>query len=186
MPPTDLALIKKWNVHPPKSTYACIHTQIQDVALMQPQSSAVSAWDRKLNYAELNDLSPRVAGFLRTKGVITESIVPHFFEKSAAAVVAMLGVLKAGGVLLALDVDHPADRINSILHDANAQNILRSSALVNKARGHSKEVIPIDMNFIISLSSDSVASTSSVAPGNACHVIFTLGSTGKPKGIICQ
>ncbi len=102
------SLLLEWNKNSPSSVESCIQNQVRDVAKAAPTAPAVVAWDCNLSYEQLDDLSDRLAALLRKNGVKTGTIVLYFCEKSAAAIVVMLAILKAGGALLGMDSDHPA------------------------------------------------------------------------------
>ena len=63
--------------------------------------------DTKLTYAELNERANRRARQLRHSGVGAESLVGVKMERSVEMVVALLGVMKAGGAYLPLDPAYP-------------------------------------------------------------------------------
>lgn len=65
-------------------------------------------------------LSSRVAAHLKGIGVGLESYVLLCFEKSAWAVVAMLGILKAGAAYVAVDPAHPQDHKDFIARTTSA------------------------------------------------------------------
>lgn len=76
----------------------CIHRIIAETARKHPSETAIWAWDGTMTYEELGRCSTMVARLLAARGVGPEDFVALAFEKSMWTVVAMLGVLKAGGV----------------------------------------------------------------------------------------
>ncbi|PKK50430.1 hypothetical protein CI102_7607, partial [Trichoderma harzianum] len=63
----------------------------------QPDAISVQAWDGQLTYSELNHLSSILACRLVELGVGPNKLIPLCFEKSMWTMIALLGVLKAGG-----------------------------------------------------------------------------------------
>lgn len=181
----ELALLQAWNRDMPVAEDVCVHDQIRATAELQPSAPAVCSWDYELDRRELDDLSDRVAALLRKEGMGAETIVPYFLEKSAAAVIVMLGILKAGGSLLPLDVKHPADRIEMILSEASASRIVTSSTLMSTVSSKVKvqDALVVDMQLIQSLPPGPTDQVE-VKPSDLCYIIYTSGSTGKPKGIM--
>jgi amino acid adenylation domain-containing protein len=81
---------------------ACLHDLFAVQAQRTPQAVAVTFHDQRLTYAELDRRANRLANHLRAKGVGRETCVALCLERSADMVVAILGVLKAGGAYLPL------------------------------------------------------------------------------------
>ncbi|KAL7780612.1 hypothetical protein CFE70_010637 [Pyrenophora teres f. teres 0-1] len=84
-----------WNYEIPGVTNKCIHDLFAEQVLAQPNAPAICAWDGKMSYSVLDNLSTTLAGYLVKIGVKPEDVVPLCFEKSMWTVVAMLAVLKA-------------------------------------------------------------------------------------------
>ena len=83
-----------------------------------PEATAVVFGDQSLTYAELDAESNRLARLLISEGVGPEQIVALALPRSIDMIVAILAVLKAGGAYLPIDPDHPAERVEFMLHDA--------------------------------------------------------------------
>jgi len=180
------ALIERWNSHLPKPLQVCLHEQIRQVARQQPQAPAVESWDAKVSYAQLNELSDRLALYLISTGVQPEMILPLFLEKSTAAVVSILGVLKAGGALAFMTISQPKDRLEAMFRDVQASVVLCSTTLLAPVKSliSGQNVISIDMSFIRALPPATSPVRSLVTPSSAATVTFTSGSTGTPKGVV--
>ena len=76
---------------------ACLHELFEVQARRIPHATALVVGTERLTYRELNLRANRVAHHLRSLGVGRETLVATFLERSADMVVALLGVLKAGG-----------------------------------------------------------------------------------------
>ncbi|KAI2622291.1 hypothetical protein GGS21DRAFT_541594 [Xylaria nigripes] len=74
-------------------------------ARMNPDIQAICGCDGTLTYAELYKLSRGLAQCMLNLGVRPQMPVPVVVDKSRWAIVAMLSVLMAGGVLIPIDVD---------------------------------------------------------------------------------
>ena len=140
---------------------------VQAAATARPEAIAlVEADGEEWSYGRLEAESNRLARWLRKRGVGPETIVGVRLERSARQVMALLGVLKAGGAYLPLDPDLPEQRIAYMLEDAGARLVITEEA-IEEAAGESGEALPHH-----------------ALPDNLAYVIYTSGSTGKPKGVM--
>lgn len=89
--------------------------------------TAIDADDATLTYEELDNLSSRLAARLRLLGVSKGDLVPLFMTKSAAMVVTMFAVLKAGAAYVPLAIDSPRERLRLLLRKVSAQLVLCTS-----------------------------------------------------------
>ena len=184
MSPDDLEQIWKWNGRLPSAVERCMHHIFQDQALSQPCALAVDAWDGQLTYAELNQLSERLASHLINLGVKSDVVVPLCFEKSMWVPVAMMGVLKAGGAFSLLEPSFPEQRLQTIVEELNVSLILSSSSNMSLSLRLVDTVIQVDLDSISSFSDDPKWESNSQLSSTAMFVVFTSGSTGKPKGAV--
>ncbi len=123
--------------------------------------------DTTLTAAELDARSNRAAHRLRSLGVGPETVVGVRLERGVEMVVALLGVLKAGGAYLPLDPEYPEDRLRFMVEDSGARVVITPGDLADLDGPDS----PVD---------------SGVVPGSAAYVIYTSGSTGRPKGVVVE
>ncbi|KAK8110206.1 uncharacterized protein PG998_006663 [Apiospora kogelbergensis] len=123
----EISMISRWHQTTLAPVHTPVHTRISQTARTQwPNAPALWSWDGELDYTQLDDLSDRVATFLQSRGVGRGAVVPYFLEKSSAAVVIQLGILKAGGCLLAMEVSHPRNRVLSIMKETNPRCVICS------------------------------------------------------------
>ncbi len=76
-----------------------------------PDAVALVSGQTEVTYRELDERAGRVAAALRRRGVGPESVVAVALPRSVDLVVALLGVVKAGGAYLPLDPGAPAERL---------------------------------------------------------------------------
>ncbi|MEU6679766.1 AMP-binding protein [Streptomyces sp. NPDC046925] len=89
-----------------------------------PDAVAVVSGDSSVSYRELDERSSRLARSLRGRNVGPETVVAVAMPRSADLVVALLGVVKAGGAYLPIDPALPADGIRSAVEGASASLLL--------------------------------------------------------------
>ncbi|KZL66298.1 non-ribosomal peptide synthetase [Colletotrichum tofieldiae] len=181
----DLRQILEWNSVPPTVVQKQAHNLFRQQAILRPNHTALSAWDGTMTYSQLDDASDRLAGHLRVLGVGSEVLVPICFEKSLWAVVAMLGVLKAGGAFAVVEPSHPLDRKAVILQQLNAKvALVAPSTEALLPPGCVNTTIVCDSSVLkLPLPKNTLPAGS---PENAMYVIFTSGSTGTPKGCVTE
>jgi amino acid adenylation domain-containing protein len=183
--PKHLQTIHDWNVMP-ATINECVHHRFARWATRQPGAQAVCAHDGEYTYAELDDVTDRLAHHLTQLGVGPEIFVPTCFDKSAFAVIAMLSVLKAGGAAVPLDATHPASALQTRLEDADARIVLTSAVRAAKFDGLVEKVVVVDDSLLNGLPPVCGPICTSVGPQHPVFVIFTSGSTGRPKGVVLE
>lgn len=112
----------------PESVMGCVHDLITEVVQKQPDALAVSAWDGDFTYAQLSALGDYVAHHLCEMGIPPRSPVTILFPKSRWTCVAMLGIIKAGCAVIALDSIHPDARLRSIIKHAQPKAMICCAA----------------------------------------------------------
>ncbi|KAH6681478.1 hypothetical protein B0J14DRAFT_470202 [Halenospora varia] len=180
--PFDIADIQQWNRSVPEPIESGLHTLLEERVKIQPDALAVSAWDGNMTYKELDDLSTRLAIFLRDVGVGTNTFVPFCMEKSMYAIMSIIAILKAGGACVPVAVTDPLSRQTAIIEECQAKTVIVSPSLAGRLSGLVREVV-ITPSFVQSLPMKVVDFPSSQS-GDLAYVFFTSGSTGRPKGVL--
>ncbi|HVH12440.1 MAG TPA: amino acid adenylation domain-containing protein, partial [Longimicrobium sp.] len=101
-------------------------------------------------------------------------------------VVALLGVLKAGGAYIPLDPAYPPARLGAMIEDAGIRLVLTTTSVADRLPAGAAEPICLDALRDRIASHSAAAPESGVRPENLSHVIFTSGSTGRPKGVMIR
>ncbi|SKA37897.1 Methyltransferase domain-containing protein [Chitinophaga eiseniae] len=148
-----------------------------------PALTAVVFENETLTYRQLDERSAQLAGYLREKGVGGETLVPVLLERSINMIVAILGVLRAGGAYVPIDPGYPEERVHYMLKDTHATVVLgdsRTAALVPVG----VTVVKLDTDWPLINAYAVKAPEVAIAPENLAYVIYTSGSTGTPKGVM--
>jgi len=181
-------LLVKWNQterdYPRDKT---VHQLFEEQVAKTPERIAVVCEDKLLTYGELNEKANQVAHHLLACGVTPGQSVALCVERNIDMLVALLGIIKVGGVYVPIDPDYPEERIQYILEDSQANVILTQSVSEKRLRD-----CLINLNIIL-LDKDSFVSATtpnqsfikpSVFSNAALYIIYTSGSTGRPKGVV--
>lgn len=185
----DINQLMLWNSEPiPHPINETLGNLVTSVALSRPKAVAIEAWDGTLTYEQLISYTDILSSHLNHLGVGPEVFVPVCMDKSVWAIVSFLAVLRAGGVVVPLGVDHPLPRISSILADTRAKLALVDSAqairLESLGPSHGLTTFIVNAETLGALPSSHSSAKETVTPNNAAWVVFTSGSTGKPKGVV--
>ena len=148
-----------------------------------PDRVAVAVPGRRVTYAELDRAANRVAhAVLAHRGPGEESIA-LLIDQGPAAVIAVLGVLKAGKRYVPLDPLLPVPRLAHLVADAEARLIVtgaRRRSLVSAFAGDGVRILDVDeLSSGVSMADPGVT----IGPDAPAYIIFTSGSTGQPKGV---
>lgn len=180
-----------------------LHERVSRASESWATETAVVMGSQRLTYEEIEQASNRLARMLIAQGVKPGERVCLLQPKTPAAIVSMLGTLKAGAVYVPLDVASPAARVQMIIDSAQprvvlaceAANALAQSLTVGGAKlgtiqagaklGSVEGALeraafhPADTQ---TLDDSQLARVGS--PEDPAHILFTSGSTGTPKGVV--
>ncbi|KAE8848574.1 hypothetical protein PTNB85_02417 [Pyrenophora teres f. teres] len=186
--PQDMSDVLRWNESIPHVAQHCVHHLIEKQNVRQPSAPAVCSWDGDLTYAQLHHSSSKLAAHLLDIGIGTEDIVPICFEKSMWAIVAMLGIMKAGGAFVALDPDAPYSRLFMVTREVGARVMVCSKEQLRRFPDLVDRTVTIGPCFdtFVTNTPIQVPLPVAVTPTGAAYVIFTSGSTGTPKGFVME
>src|SRR5262249_32705839 len=164
----------------------CIHELFREQAERTPEQIALVCDGRRLSYRELNRRANQLGPYLQGLGVGPEAQVGLCLERSVEMIVAMMGVLKAGGAYLPLDPESPIERLGSMLEDAGVGVVLIERMLEDRLPALGIQTVCVDMEWERIGEESESEPESGVMAGNTAYVIYTSGSTGKPKGVAVQ
>lgn len=151
---------------PDQTVLDFFRTQVE----IRPNKVALISNNAQLTYQDLETRSNQLAAYLFSEHKVdANQIVGISLERTEWLIIAMLGVMKSGGVYLPIDPEFPLARIKYIKENSKCklcidQNMLEdfSSKLETYRKGTPDRI---------------------VRPKDLAYVIYTSGSTGQPKGV---
>ncbi|WP_156750247.1 non-ribosomal peptide synthetase, partial [Mycobacterium sp. E2479] len=145
-----------------------------------PQAVAIRDGDLSLTYRELDGAANQLAHWLAGRGAGPGECVGLLVERSAAAITAMVAVVKTGAAYLPIDAAAPDARVGFMLDDAAPVAVVTTRGLRGRLDGFDGVVLEVDDPAVDDQPSTPVAVA---APDDIAYLIYTSGTTGVPKGV---
>jgi len=155
----------------------------------QPDAIALIREVEGVTFGALGERVDRLTAVLRRRGVEVGSAVGVAVGRRPEVIVAMLAVLRAGGVYVPLDPSYPVERLEQMVADAAIGAVLterrpagiRWDRLAGRRR---LEVISVDEVDEVDGARGAVALLPPPALEQTACILYTSGSTGRPKGVV--
>ncbi len=149
-----------------------------------PEAIAVLFEGQATTYYDLNAQANQLAYYFVQRGFEREDRIGICLDRSADAIIAMLGILKSGCAFVPLDPEFPAERLAYIVDHAKIRFILCDENYRSLFDGNIDEATEIANPTSTELwSGPSNDLALPVKPQSLAYVMYTSGSTGKPKGV---
>ncbi|MBD0378730.1 non-ribosomal peptide synthetase [Paenibacillus sedimenti] len=155
-------------------------------ARLTPDHPALVWSGKQLTYCQLNEKANRLARTLMGQGVGPDQAVGLLAERNMELIVGLLGILKAGGAFLLLDLDIPEERMKYMLEDSGARIVLTERHLRQKTAALGAVQVNILDEETGHFDTDGSDLEPKSGPRDLAYVIYTSGSTGKPKGVLIE
>jgi len=175
--------LNAWNnTKYPYPMHTPLHQLLSDQAEKIPEKTAVSFGDQKISYKQLNERANQLARLLIANGVKPGDRVAFALDRSIDVLVALLGIMKSGGVYVPLDPQFPLNRINYMLDDSQALVLLTSEKYKGYYESNAKELI-VENEWPALDQYDKTDPGANVKGTDLVYILYTSGSTGNPKGV---
>lgn len=181
----ERAQLTQWNeTKVDEGTAATIVNLFDAQAARVSSQTAVVGEDATLTYAELDARANQLAHQLQKLGVTANSPVGLLLDRSASAIVGLLGILKSGGAYVPLSVEAPDARIAAQIAECGAKVVVTDKAHASKV-GSGATTIALDSDADAATLAANPTTSPAVGstPDDIAYVLYTSGSTGTPKGV---
>jgi long-chain acyl-CoA synthetase len=167
-----------------------------DSARRAPAATALSIEDRSVSYHMLDVDADRLAGHLVTRGLRPGDRVGVMLPNVPEFAVAYYGVLKAGGVVVPMNILLKAREVAFYLRDSGARCLIGWAEATREARAGAREAGVEDVIVAGSASAPAGGTALTEVLGAAAPspllvprdaddtavILYTSGTTGRPKG----
>jgi long-chain acyl-CoA synthetase len=161
---------------------------LTDTAARLPGNAAIRLGGTELSYAELDDRSARLAAVLLRKGLQPGDRVGVMLPNVPEFPIAYYGVLRAGGVVVPMNVLLKQREIAFYLEDSGSTLLLAWHGFGEDARGGAEqagaELVEVEPASFAALLAEHepVPGLADTDEEDTAVILYTSGTTGKPKG----
>jgi long-chain acyl-CoA synthetase len=156
-------------------------------AQRRPNHTAITLDAVRLSYAELDEASARLAGFLRARGIAPGDRVGLMVPNVPDFAILYYGILRAGAVVVPMNTQFKQREVSYYLADSGA-SLLFTWAGCDEAQAGAREAgaecVVLDAGSLLRrIATSAPAPRPAQCDGHDTAVIlYTSGTTGKPKG----
>src|SRR5262249_14225882 len=144
-----------------------------------PEATALVLGNEQLTYRQLNARANQLACHLRHLGVGTEVLVGLCIERSVEMIVAVLGILKAGGAFVPLDPTYPQGRLSFIVQNAGLSILVTQQHLLKTLLTQNLKTVCLDSDRATIAGRPETNLQPAGTQDLLAYVIYTSGSTGQ-------
>ena len=160
-------ILKKFNsteVDLPKER--SVSDLFEEIAEKYPDKCAIRYYDTQISYKELNELADQYVHEMKELNVHQGSHVCIMAHKKPETIASIIAVLKTGAIYIPVDPENPAERVEYILHNADAMLLLDCGKMQCLFEKTDMEDSQIDVE------------------SHVAYMMYTSGTSGKPKAVM--
>ena len=161
---------------------------LSESAQQDPAAIAIKLDDAELSYRQLDDASAQVAGVLAERGVGRGDRVGIMLPNVPYFPICYYGVLRAGGVVVPMNVLLKRREVAFYLNDPEAKLLFAWHEFGQDARGGAQdagaECVLVELGEFEKTIADAepLADMADTAEEDTAVILYTSGTTGTPKG----
>jgi len=166
---------------------------LSETARRSPDQAVTILGDSRMSYGELDELSGRLAAGLTASGIGPGDVVALQLPNIPQFLIAYFGILKAGGVVVPMNVMLKAAEVAFQLRDSSARALITWTGVLGEAApgaadagvtqvyaaGGGSGAVPFGQLLKAPLSGQPFAERH---PDDTAVIMYTSGTTGRPKG----
>lgn len=165
---------------------------LSETARRSPDKTVTILGDSRMSYGELDELSGRLAAGLAASGISPGDVVALQLPNIPQFLIAYFGILKAGGVVVPLNVLLKAPEVAYHLRDCSATALITWAGVLGEAAPGAKEAgvtqvyvvggagaVPFEQLLSAPAPGPAFAQRD---PADTAVIMYTSGTTGRPKG----
>ena len=140
--------------------------------------------DKSYSYSELNQRIERMAtGLLNGKSDLDEKRIAFLMSAGLDYVTMLLGVWRAGGIAVPLNVSSAVPELEHALSCAEVARVVANPEYQEKLVELCSR-LNIELKSVDEISSDNAGPLPALSADRRAMILFTSGTTNKPKGVV--
>lgn len=151
-----------------------------------PSATFLSFEKQHFSYEEIDRQSNKVAAFLSGHDMPSEATVGLMLERSPWMVSCIIGIWKAGGAYIPLEVSFPAERVQTIIESAGVFALITATPELAGKAGKNFGGHILTASNELEVSDQPFSMDERPKPEHLAYVMYTSGSTGTPKGAMVE
>jgi acetyl-CoA synthetase len=167
----------------------CLGNRPDATALLAVEADGI----RRISFGDLDAQTGRLASGLAALGLVPGDRVAVELQQSAEMAVAVLGVLRAGGVVVPVSTVLAEDAVAHRLHDSGARILVAAGSERDAAQAAGAGAALVStredgaghrMADLIAAASAGPGPVADTGPHSPAQLLYTTGTTGKSKGAL--